>query len=80
MTRRRSKGHGPIKGQALCGTWQYGELFRILTAHGHLIGTNDLWIAASDLVHAMGVVTRNADEFKRVPGLAVVEYEVGTAL
>lgn len=68
----------PVLPWSLEISWQYGELFQGLTAHGHLIGTNDLWIAATALVHDMGVVTRNADEFKRVPGLAVVEYEVGT--
>jgi tRNA(fMet)-specific endonuclease VapC len=55
-------------------SWVYGELFRHLAARGHLIGTNDLWIAATALVHDMGVVTRNTEEFQRVPNLLVVGY------
>jgi tRNA(fMet)-specific endonuclease VapC len=55
-------------------SWQYGEIYRALAARGHLIGTNDIWIAATALVHDMGVVTNNVDEFSRVPGLAVVSY------
>lgn len=55
-------------------SWQYGEIYRTLAAKGHLIGTNDMWIAATELVHDMGVVTNNVDEFSRVPGLAVVSY------
>lgn len=55
-------------------SWQYGELYRLLAASGTLIGTNDLWIAATALVHGMGVVTGNQGEFQRVPGLEVVGY------
>jgi tRNA(fMet)-specific endonuclease VapC len=54
--------------------WQYGELYRHLQSGGRLIGTNDLWIAATALVHDMPLVTNNVDEFKRVPGLVVLEY------
>jgi tRNA(fMet)-specific endonuclease VapC len=53
---------------------QYGEIYRALAAKGRLIGTNDLWIPATALVHGMGVVTNNLDEFSRVPGLMVVPY------
>ncbi len=54
--------------------WQYGTLYRILAAAGQLIGGNDLWIAASALVHALPVVTRNTSEFGRVPGLQVISF------
>ena len=53
--------------------WQYGELYRLLQSGGKLIGTNDLWIAATALVHGMPLVTNNADEFRRVPELEVLE-------
>ena len=39
-----------------------------------LIGTNDLWIAATALAHSMPEVTRNSAQFARVPGLDVVAY------
>ncbi len=55
-------------------SWQYGELYRHLAAKGRLIGTNDLWIAATALVHGMGVVTNNVDEFRRIPGLNILTY------
>ncbi len=55
-------------------SWQYGEIYRALAAIGQLIGANDLWIAATALVHGMGVVTNNVEEFGRVPGLTVVDY------
>jgi tRNA(fMet)-specific endonuclease VapC len=55
-------------------SWQYGEIHRLLAGIGTLIGTNDLWIAATALVHGMGVVTNNENEFGRVPGLDVVSY------
>ena len=51
--------------------WQYGETYRSLAAAGHLIGGNDLWIAATALFHGFGVVTNNTEEFRRVPGVLV---------
>jgi tRNA(fMet)-specific endonuclease VapC len=55
-------------------SWQYGEIYRSLASAGQLIGTNDLWIAATALVNGMGVVTSNLQEFERVPGLSVIGY------
>lgn len=55
-------------------SWQYGELYRRLAAAGTLIGANDLWIAATALVHGAPLVTKNAAEFSRVPGLAVMGF------
>ncbi len=57
-------------------SWQYGEIYLALAAEGQLIGANDIWIAATALVHGMGVVTNNVDEFSRVSGLTVVPYQV----
>ncbi len=53
---------------------QYGEIYRALAAKGHLIGTNDMWIAATALSHGMKLVTNNQDEFECVPGLTVITY------
>lgn len=55
-------------------SWRYGRLFRYLRDNGMLIGSNDLWIAATALVHGMPLVTRNLGEFGRVPGLDVMGY------
>lgn len=54
--------------------WRYGRTFRYLRSQGLLIGSNDLWIAATALSAEMPVVTRNVDEYRRVPGLDVLDY------
>lgn len=54
--------------------WSYAETFRFLKRNGLLIPTNDLWIAATALVHGMPVATRDTEHFRRVPGLEVVSY------
>ncbi|MEX2382371.1 MAG: type II toxin-antitoxin system VapC family toxin [Opitutales bacterium] len=54
--------------------WEYGKAYRFLQANGVMIGANDLWIAATALVHDVPLVTRNLDHFRRVPGLNVLPY------
>lgn len=54
--------------------WRYGRTFRYLRTNGLLIGSNDLWIAATALSVGMPLVTRNLDEYRRVPGLEVLDY------
>jgi tRNA(fMet)-specific endonuclease VapC len=54
--------------------WHYGEIYRALAAQGTLIGTNDMWIAATGLAYGHGVITKNPVEFRRVPGLTVEEF------
>lgn len=64
----------PVLSWTMDVSWQYGEIFRQLQGKGQLIGTNDLWIAATALVHGAGVVTSNAGEFQRVDGLRVLSF------
>jgi len=52
----------------------YARVTRRLRAEGRLIGTNDLWIAATALRHDLPVVTADVDHFARVPGLQVRAY------
>ena len=54
--------------------WHYGEIYRALADRGTLIGSNDMWIAASALEHGYGVVTSNLADFERVPGLRVLPF------
>jgi tRNA(fMet)-specific endonuclease VapC len=54
--------------------WEYGKAHRYLQANGRLIGTNDLWIAATAIAHGMPLVTANTEHFMRVPGLEVRAY------
>ena len=54
--------------------WHFGEIFRELRRKGSLIGANDMWIAATALANDRPLVTRNSNEFRRVPGLEVLSY------
>ena len=55
-------------------SWRYGEIYRLLQDGGLLIGSNDLWIAATALAHDMAVVTGNESHFRRVPDLTVLSH------
>lgn len=52
--------------------WIYGVIYRDLSKRGELIGTNDMWIAATALTHGLPVATGNVREFEKVDGLLVV--------
>lgn len=52
----------------------YGRITRALRAAGTLIGTNDLWIAATSLRHGLPLATANVADFRRVEGLEIVAY------
>lgn len=52
----------------------YGRVTRSLRDRGELIGSNDLWIAATCLRHDLPLATSNVAHFGRVPGLEVVRY------
>jgi tRNA(fMet)-specific endonuclease VapC len=50
----------------------HADVWADLAGRGEPIGAHDLWIAATALAHDLGVVTRNASHFARIPGLRVV--------
>ena len=54
--------------------WQYGQLYRHLRDVGLLVGTNDLWIAATALAFDLPLVTANEKHYRRVPFLDVISY------
>jgi tRNA(fMet)-specific endonuclease VapC len=54
--------------------WRFGEVFRELRQKETHIGANDMWIAATALANGQPLVTRNAEEFRRVPSLEVMSY------
>lgn len=48
----------------------YGDLYR----RGELIGDADILIAASALVHNLGVITNNESHYRRISGLRVENW------
>ena len=52
----------------------YGRIARTLRLAGQLIGTNDLWIAATSMRYALPLVTANTAQFARVPSLELISY------
>jgi tRNA(fMet)-specific endonuclease VapC len=54
---------------------EYGRIRAVLEATGTPIGPYDLQIAAIALVHGLIVITHNVDEFRRVPGLQIEDWE-----
>ena len=54
----------------------HADVWAQLAEQGQVIGAHDLWIAATALSHGLGVATRNADDFQRVPGLRVLASPV----
>ena len=53
---------------------QYGEIRAALEQQGHVIGNNDLWIAAHALALGLVLATSNEREFGRISGLRVENW------
>lgn len=54
-----------------------GEVRALLAAKGRPIGPYDVLIAGQARARGMVLVTHNTDEFSRVPGLLVEDWETG---
>lgn len=52
----------------------YGVMRALLAKDGRIIGANDLLIASIAQAHNLVLLTRNTDEFVRIPGLRVDEW------
>ncbi len=52
----------------------YRRIYRHLKTAGALIGANDLWIASHAVASGLPLVTRNDNEFKRVPNIQLMTY------
>lgn len=50
----------------------HAEVWADLAGRGVTVGAHDLWIAATALAHGLGVATRNAQDFRRIPGLRII--------
>ena len=53
----------------------YGPIRADLERSGTMIGANDLMIGAIALANGLTLVTHNLNEFKRIPGLHVEDWE-----
>ena len=53
---------------------QYAAFSRLLRSLGIRMGDDDVWIAATALETAEPLVTRDAEHFRRMPGLDVRSY------
>jgi predicted nucleic acid-binding protein len=51
----------------------HAEIWSQMARSGRVIAAHDLWIAATAAAHGLGVATGNGADFRRVPGLRVVE-------
>jgi tRNA(fMet)-specific endonuclease VapC len=54
----------------------YGRIRHDLESRGLIIGANDLLIAAIALVHDLTLVTHNTNEFSRIAGLKLEDWEI----
>lgn len=52
----------------------YGAIRAQLERAGHMIGNNDLWIAAHVYAAGLTLITNNDREFCRIPGLKVENW------
>jgi tRNA(fMet)-specific endonuclease VapC len=50
----------------------HAEIWAQFTDRGEVLGAHDMWIAATGVAYGLGVATRNAADFERVPGLRVI--------
>jgi tRNA(fMet)-specific endonuclease VapC len=55
--------------------YEYGRIRAYLELWGTPIGSHDMMIAAIALANDLTVVTHNTDEFSRVPGLTVEDWQ-----
>ncbi len=53
----------------------HSEVWAGLSSAGVVIGSHDLWVAATAMAHGLTLVTENLKEFRRVPGLAVESWK-----
>jgi tRNA(fMet)-specific endonuclease VapC len=52
----------------------YGRIRQRASSRGELIVGNDLWIASHAIAAGLTLVTNNAREFRRVPGLRIENW------
>jgi tRNA(fMet)-specific endonuclease VapC len=68
-------GHLPSLPFDDAAAMMYGKIRAMLVTQGNSIGPNDLFIAAIALANNAILVTRNIQEFSRVSGLVIENWE-----
>lgn len=53
----------------------HSELSAQMATSGERIGAHDLWIGATAVAYGFGVVTGNVRDFRRIPGLRVIDLK-----
>ena len=64
-------GGDPILELDLAAARVHARLWADLQSTGALVGAHDLWIAATALAHSLTIMSTNARDFGRIPGLAL---------
>ncbi len=54
----------------------FGQIHAYLSGIGQKIGSNDTLIAATARAHGLTLVTHNTNEFSRVPGLKLEDWQI----
>jgi tRNA(fMet)-specific endonuclease VapC len=52
----------------------HARIFADLKASGQIIGSHDMWLAASCLAYGLIMITANTREFGRIPGLQIEDW------
>ncbi len=53
----------------------YSTLIHLLWQKGITLGSHDVMIGATALVHGYPILTLNSADFKRIPGLKVLDFK-----
>ena len=64
----------PVLAIDLATARSHAQLWAELARRGEMIGVHDSWLGATCLAHGLRLVTGNAREFSRVPGLEMEEW------
>ncbi len=65
----------PVLDFGLAEARRHAELWATLARDGTMIGAHDLMIGATALARGYALATLNARDFRRIPGLRLVEME-----
>ncbi len=65
----------PVLDVDLATARAHAQIWADMSAAGTLIGTHDLWLAATCVAQGLTLVTANLRDFERVPGLQLEHWQ-----